>query len=104
MRCEALWAFQSRCQEQVRQGAHTEALACWEGRDGELCEEGFSGRSFETFSSKGRELQLGARRPTMLSEQGCLQGPVMEKAKGEKVLPASHRPEREPDNSPAALR
>ena len=40
----------------------------------------------------------------MLSEQGCLQGPVMEKAKGEKELPASHRPEREPDNSPAALR
>lgn len=25
----------------------------------------------------------GPWRPTMLSEQGCLQGPVMEKAKGE---------------------
>lgn len=60
MRCEALRAFQSRCQEQVRQGAHTEARAGWEGRKGELCEEGFSAGSFETFSSKGRELQLEA--------------------------------------------
>lgn len=52
--------FKAGAKNRLDKEPNTEARAGWEGRKGELCEEGFSAGSFETFSSKGRELQLGA--------------------------------------------
>ena len=100
VRCEALWAFQSRCQEQVRQGAQHWGPKRLGGEKGRTLWGGLLCRELWNFLLKGKGATAGGCGDPLCSPSRVGYRDLWwRKLKGRQVLPASHRPERQPDLS-----